>query len=165
MRGKGVWLRLMEHIRSYLKLIYCKLSLPASYFGIHNPLIDHRPNLCLVTCDILYIFHRTNNCNILVSVLVISLRRVWRYQKGNQKPLIEGQTTQWLKEKKYKRTNNNIQNITLITKDWPTRTPLRRVWRYQRGNQNPYIEEQTTQWLTEKSTKDKQRSTKHYTWN
>jgi hypothetical protein len=29
---------------------------------------------------------------------------------------------------------------------------------YQRGNQNPYIEEQTPQ---RKSTKDKQRSTKH----
>jgi hypothetical protein len=29
----------------------------------------------------------------------------------------------------------------------------RRVWRYQRGNQNPYIEEQTTQWPKEKSTK------------
>jgi hypothetical protein len=28
---------------------------------------------------------------------------------------------------------------------------LRRVWRYQRGNQNQYIEEeQTTQWPTEK---------------
>jgi hypothetical protein len=40
----------------------------------------------------------------------------------------------------------------------------RRVWRYQRGNQNPYIEErQTTQWLKEKEQKDKQRSTKHAT--
>jgi hypothetical protein len=39
---------------------------------------------------------------------------------------------------------------------------LRRGWRYQRGNQNPYIEEgQTTQWLKEKEQKDKQRSTKH----
>jgi hypothetical protein len=39
---------------------------------------------------------------------------------------------------------------------------LRRVWRYQRGNQNPYIEEeQTTQWLKEKVQKDKQWSTKH----
>ena len=38
---------------------------------------------------------------------------------------------------------------------------IRRVWRYQRGNQNPYIEEQTTQWLKEKVQKDKQRSTKH----
>jgi len=37
-----------------------------------------------------------------------------------------------------------------------------RVWRYQRGNQNPYIEEeQTTQWPREKVQKDKQRSTKH----
>ena len=39
---------------------------------------------------------------------------------------------------------------------------LKRVWRYQRGNQNPYIEEeQTTQWPKEKVQKDKQRSTKH----
>jgi hypothetical protein len=38
----------------------------------------------------------------------------------------------------------------------------RRVWRYQRGNQNPYIEEeQTTQWPKEKVQKDKQRSIKH----
>jgi hypothetical protein len=36
----------------------------------------------------------------------------------------------------------------------------RRVWRYQRGNQNPYNEEeQTTQWPKEKVQKDKQRST------
>ena len=38
----------------------------------------------------------------------------------------------------------------------------RRIWRYQRGNQNPYIEvEQTTQWPKEKVQKDKQRSTRH----
>jgi hypothetical protein len=38
---------------------------------------------------------------------------------------------------------------------------VRRVWRYQRGNQNPCIEEeQTTQWPKEKRKKDKQRSTK-----
>jgi hypothetical protein len=38
----------------------------------------------------------------------------------------------------------------------------RRVWRYQRGNQNTYIEEeQTTQWRKEKGQKDKQRSTKY----
>ena len=38
----------------------------------------------------------------------------------------------------------------------------RRVWRYHRGNQNPYIEEeQTTRWPKEKIQKDKQRSTKH----
>jgi hypothetical protein len=39
---------------------------------------------------------------------------------------------------------------------------LRRVWRYQRRNQNPYIEEEhTTQWPKEKVQKDKQRLTKH----
>jgi hypothetical protein len=39
---------------------------------------------------------------------------------------------------------------------------IRRVWRYQIGNQNPYIEEeQATQWPSEKVQKDKQRSTKH----
>ena len=32
--------------------------------------------------------------------------------------------------------------------------------RYQRGNQNPYIEEQTIQWPKEKVQKDKQRSPK-----
>jgi hypothetical protein len=35
------------------------------------------------------------------------------------------------------------------------------VWRYLKGKQNPYIEEQTTQWPKEKVQKDKQRSTKH----
>jgi hypothetical protein len=39
---------------------------------------------------------------------------------------------------------------------------MRSVWRYQRGNQNTYIEEeQTTQWPKEKVQKDKQRTTKH----
>jgi len=42
----------------------------------------------------------------------------------------------------------------------PLRYSLRRVWRYQRGNQNPYIEEQKKQWPKEKVQKDKQRSTK-----
>jgi hypothetical protein len=37
---------------------------------------------------------------------------------------------------------------------------IKRVWRYQRGNQNPYIEEeQTTQWP--KLQKNKQRYTIH----
>ena len=52
-----------------------------------------------------------------------------------------------------------INNIKIRV---PTKTnrknELRRVWRYQRGNQNPFIEEQTTQWPTEKVQKDKQRS-------
>jgi hypothetical protein len=38
----------------------------------------------------------------------------------------------------------------------------RKAWRYQRGNQNPYVkEEQTTQWPTEKVQKSEQRFTKH----
>jgi hypothetical protein len=46
---------------------------------------------------------------------------------------------------------------------WNNTKLTRRVWGYQRGNQNPYIEEeQTTQWPKEKKgQKDKQRSTKH----
>ena len=41
-------------------------------------------------------------------------------------------------------------------------TYTRRVWRYQIGSQNPYIEEQqTTQWPKENVQKDIQRSTKH----
>jgi hypothetical protein len=32
---------------------------------------------------------------------------------------------------------------------------------YQKGNQNPYVEEQTIQWPKEKVQKDKQRSIKH----
>ena len=39
---------------------------------------------------------------------------------------------------------------------------VRIACRYQKGNQNPYIEEeQTTQWPKEKVQKDKQRSIKH----
>ena len=37
----------------------------------------------------------------------------------------------------------------------------KRAWRHKSDNQNPYIEEQTTQWPKEKVQKDKQRSTKH----
>ena len=41
------------------------------------------------------------------------------------------------------------------------RRDLRRVWRYQRDNQNSWFEEgQTTQWPKEKGIKDKQRSKK-----
>jgi hypothetical protein len=47
-------------------------------------------------------------------------------------------------------------------KQFCRKTLVWRVWRYQRGNENPYIEEeQTTQWQKEKVPKDKQRSTKH----
>jgi hypothetical protein len=43
---------------------------------------------------------------------------VWIYQRGNQNPYIEEEhTTQWPNEKKYKKTNNDLQNITHKTKD------------------------------------------------
>ena len=57
--------------------------------------------------------------------IYIHSRRFWRYQKGNQNPYIEEQTTQWPK-KKYKRTSNDLQN-THKTKDWVTPTPLKIV--------------------------------------
>ena len=54
---------------------------------------------------------------------------------------------------------------TLLEDYYSPRTSFRtdrRVWRYQRGNQNLYIEEeQTTQWPKEKVQKDKHRSTRH----
>ena len=40
-----------------------------------------------------------------------------------------------------------------MTVQWVSYRLERRVWRYQRGNQNPYIEEeQTTQWSKEEQT-------------
>jgi len=45
--------------------------------------------------------------------------------KGTSESYIEEQTTQWPNEKKYKRTNNDQQNIRIYkTKDRVTRTPL-----------------------------------------
>ena len=47
---------------------------------------------------------------------------VWRYLRGNQKPLIEeGQTMQLPKKEQH----NNIQHTTQKTKDWATRTSLK----------------------------------------
>jgi hypothetical protein len=54
-----------------------------------------------------------NNYHSLISVWwnQIWVRRVWRYQRGNQNLYIEEQTTQ-----KKKRTNSNLQNINKILK-------------------------------------------------
>jgi hypothetical protein len=44
----------------------------------------------------------------------IKIRRVCRYQRGNQNPYIEEeQTTQWSKEK-LQMTNNDLQNKTTV---------------------------------------------------
>ena len=56
---------------------------------------------------------------------------------------------------------NARKEVIRVSTKWKWNS-FRRVWRYQRGNQNPCIEEeQTTQWPKEKVQKDKQRSTKH----
>jgi hypothetical protein len=56
--------------------------------------------------------------------------------------------------------NTDTTHIYLI--DNTDRTDNTMAKRYQRGDQNRYIEkEQTTQWPKEKAQKDKQRSTKH----
>jgi hypothetical protein len=54
-----------------------------------------------------------------------SLRRVWRYQRGNQNPYIEEQTTQWPKEKKIQKDKQRSTKYTYKTKDRVTRTPLK----------------------------------------
>ena len=53
--------------------------------------------------------------------------------------------------------------LLVIFKDLQVMNWIRRVWRYQKDNQNP--EGQKTQWPKEKGQKDKQWSTKHYTEN
>jgi hypothetical protein len=58
--------------------------------------------------------------------------------------------------RKYIINNWGLMKIKLFWMKWCL------FYFYQRGNQNPYIEEeQTTQWQKEKVQKDKQRSTKH----
>ena len=47
--------------------------------------------------------------------------RFWRYQRDNQNPYIEGQTTQWTKDKM---TNNYLQSNTQKIKDRAARSPL-----------------------------------------
>jgi hypothetical protein len=58
-------------------------------------------------------------------------RLVWRYQRGSQNPsIIEGQTTQWPKEK-VQRDKQRSTRHTYKTKDRVTRTPLKnRGWSY-----------------------------------
>ena len=81
-----------------------------------------------------------------------------RYQRGNQNPYIEEeQTTQWTKDTKgeiririsKKNRQHNGQKIPKGKSEsvYQRRTDNTMDKRYQRGNQNPYIEEeQTTQW-------------------
>jgi predicted Holliday junction resolvase-like endonuclease len=68
---------------------------------------------------VLFVFLNIKSVNIWKKQKMIKnehfLRGVWRYQRGNQNPLIEEQTTQWPEEKE-KRTNNDLQNIHIELK-------------------------------------------------
>ena len=100
-------------------------------------------------------------------------RRVWRHQRGSQNLYIEDeQTTQWSKEefedttgvvrifisKTNRQHNGQKKNLktpkgeseSLYRRRTDNTMVKRRVWRHQRGSQNPYYEdEETTQWSKE----------------
>ena len=51
---------------------------------------------------------------IKLKKMIGEIRRIWRYQRGNQNPYVgEEQTTQWQKEKVQ---NNNLQSIHIKQK-------------------------------------------------
>ena len=52
-------------------------------------------------------------------------RRAWRYQRGNHNPYISKNRQHNGQKKRYKRTNNDLENIMLKTKDQATQTPLK----------------------------------------
>ena len=86
--------------------------------------------------------------NILTIVCLSWIfQRVRRYQRGNQNPSIEGQTTQWPKEGQTTQWPKEGQ-----TTQWP-----------KEGQTTQWPKEgQTTQWPKENRQKDKQQSTKYY---
>ena len=90
----------------------------------------------------------------LTHFIILSCSRTHRHERDSWKILIYlSRSMTWIHEATIKYTF--IPLFYFLQNGW-------RVWRYQRGNQNPYIEEeQTTQWPKEKVQKDKQRSTKH----
>jgi len=76
--------------------------------------------VCMIFNNDKYPFPKSLNialfCPITTSKLFISLRRVWRFQRGNQKPYIEEEhTTQWPKEK-VQEDKNDLQNIHIKLK-------------------------------------------------
>ena len=88
---------------------------------------------------------------------------VWLYSSVNWWPA-QGWGSIRIRTRKGTHWNNGERRTGSFSKYQlvPSSIGTRRVWRYQRGNQNPYIEEeQTTQWPKEKVQKDKQRSTKY----
>ena len=102
--------------------------------------INRAPSLGMLCCT-----------NIMVGVVrVISKRFQYQYSSDSQRPFAQ----------------DNLMNLLIVLIKYyiyicrfAITIPF---WRYQRGNQNPYIdEEQTIQCPKEKVQMDKQRSTKH----
>ena len=129
--GGEIWITLNDsnpsHYRACSQFLTCRLSIARCIINL------------LVSLNYLWIMFV-----ILESKLY--LRKVWRYQRGNQKPTyIEGQTTQWSKDR---RTDN---------------TMVKRQKDRQHNGQK--TEGQTTRWSKEKGQKVKQLFTKHYTEN
>jgi hypothetical protein len=50
--------------------------------------------------------------------------KMWRYQKGKQKLLMEGQTIQWRTRKMTKGQAMIFKTLHIYNEDWETRTPL-----------------------------------------
>jgi uncharacterized protein (DUF2164 family) len=106
---------LVNFISSYMGLSYTNspvlVNFISSYMGL-----SYTNSPVLVNFISSYMGLSYTNSPVLVNLL----RIVWKYQRGNQKPYIEGQTTTW--QRKDKKTNKDMQNITQNTKDRVTRT-------------------------------------------
>ena len=84
-----------------------------------------------------YIVYSSSNYKVVCPFLVnLQIQRVMHYLTTYLTPF--SRKKRWIKK---------LLFLAQLAKDH-----VRRVWRYQRGNQNPYIEEeQTTQWPKEKA--------------
>ena len=90
--------------------------------------------------------------------IVITSRRVRRYQRGNQNPYIEEeQTTQWSREEEQ---TTQWPREEEQTTQWPREEEQTTQWprEEEQTTQWPREEEQTTQWPKAKVQKVKQRS-------
>jgi hypothetical protein len=56
--------------------------------------------------------------------LCIYMKTIWRYQRGNQNPLIDERQTKLFPKEKVQ-SDNDLQTTTQKSKYWGTRTPLK----------------------------------------
>jgi hypothetical protein len=61
----------------------------------------------------------------LTYFFVLLNSKMWRYQKGKQKLLMEGQTIQWRTRKMTKGQAMIFKTLHIYNEDWATRTPLK----------------------------------------